>query len=1270
MDDQPSRRRPHNAATAIVGSPLSDPGISSLSTSPQSFFFERTQSLDAITHQSFPDMARSPSAVSEIEVILDDGTTQKRTVSLSTLPDQDDYGSSRRSRRNSSTDSHQQHRRRRHDDDEDANDTTPLLKSHKDVYQAIGYQPHQEDPSSSSDTDTDSSTSDDDSDEPFFPVQTTPSKRKSHHVVEDDHGSAGWASRLYSTALGLLAASKFTPRQRLVLKCSFAYFLGSLFTFVPVLNALIGNNHTSSHLVATATVFFNPAKTLGGMVEAAAYGWGYVLFAVCVCLGSMVTTDFFVDRDYYVIAHSISLFFWLSGATFIVSFLKAHWNKPPVATASSLCFITIFIIVVREGSVNRGDFDTTRIEQITTAVATGTLITVACCVIFWPVSAAKKLKKDVDATLASYRVLLKLLTKTFLLDDDLPEFKANRTLQTAIQSHQASFTALQKSLKEAKLETVWNSEVRGRAAEYDAVIKSMQRLAQHMGGLRSSCGIQFEIMGSEATKQYKEMSRKRKKEKASQKGPFSTASAAIFGTARGSAFANSERRRSAAKLSQSFVPASTINDTNWNVRAGYRRRKLQDEMRRQRTFVSKSDDRFDAFLNSKPSTSYADIAARGTAKPSSSSSSSSLPKVDDQEDSASLINFIQTMRPPLKSFAYTCKQTLYHLQTSFSTSSSSNTWLPRMSRKRTTPSLSVLKANLEKAIALFETAQKQAIQRLYQSRVDYIISHTPDSANVESDAIGSVLGEEVILVYFYVFNMTEFARELITLVDAVEKLNQAGERCPSVWSWLVSSIQRRWHQRKASQHHHHHLHITPFVPNERNTFNTLHTPEPKTKWRRFFIRVWQAFSLFKSQKMRYAIKATIATILLATPAFLESTQDFFRTYRMEWALITLMVVMTPTVGGTNLVAIYRIFSTILGCYVAMAFYMLFPANMYVLPVLTWLFSIPNFYLILNHKHGKFGQFTLLAYNLVMLNKYNDRETNEIQVWVLATQRCFAILVGVVFGLIVTAYIWPYEARVELRKGLSDFLLRLAWLYQKLVSIYADYPVKNRGSGAQQQQERSVSLMEVAPDASEAQILTFEAQRRLATQSFMDLELGLQRALLDLQALLSQTPNEPRLKGPFPVDTYRSMLTSCQNIVDRFLSMRTVMLKDAWYDEVQHDFMTPVAHERKEMVGNVLLYFYLLASALRLKTPMPPYFPPARKAWKSLLDQLCEMPIAKSKKLLEKDNVYVFYYAYVTLMEDIIRELDKLGDSMTQLFGSIVPQDQWELLFDEEQQSYC
>ncbi|KAI8975478.1 Fusaric acid resistance protein-like-domain-containing protein [Mycotypha africana] len=1191
-DSSTADRRPYNAAP-IIGSPVSDPGSPALSTSPTNYFFERSQSLDALQQDYFGhhELGRSPSTFSEVEVILDDGTTQKRTVSLSTQPDEDNEQSQTR--------------------------------IHREDY------PQQSDDGTQSSS-ASSSSEDNDSDEPFFPAKTNAMnrsnasyKRKAYHLVEDDHSYSNWWSRML-VILHNLFAFEFTPRQRLVLKCSFAYFTASLFTFIPALNAFIGNNRTSSHLVATATVFFNPAKTLGGMVEAAAYGWGYVTFAVFICLGSMITTDYFVDRGYFNVAHLISLLFWLSGATFVIAFLKAHWNKPPVATASSLCFITIFIIVVREGSVNRGDFDTTRIQQITTAVAMGTVITVASCILFWPVSAAKKLKKDLNTTLSSYSVLLKLLTKTFLLDNDLPEFKANRTLQSAIESHQASFTSLQKSLKEAKLERFWNSSIRAKADEYDQVIHSMQRLAQHMGGLRSSCGIQFEIMGSEATKKFKELAREKKKKKQSQINLFSTASGAF---------------------------------NNWNVRAGYRRRKLQEEMRRQRSFFSRSDEHLNHILKTRST----------TAIPTTSSYARGKTRQNNYHDAegASLVKYIQTIRPSVKSFAYTCKQTLYHLQNDFAaTTSVIEKLLPRWSCKGQRPSLSVLKDNLEKAIILFENAQKQAVKKLYLSRMDYISSmRNADGKlhNPESEAIGCVLGEEVILVYFFLFNMTEFARELISLVSAVKKLNEAGQKKVHLWTWMVSSIKSKWTSKKSQQQegdgvhmndknknqthpkrHRHHL-MSSFIPNERNMMNTLHTPLPKTNWRRFFIGVWQLFSLFKLQKMRYAIKAMIATIILAIPAFYEPTQDWFRTYRMEWALITLMVVMTPTVGGTNIVAIYRIFSTILGCYVAMAFYMLFPANMYVLPLLTWLFSIPNFYLILNHKHGKFGQFTLLAYNLVMLNKYNDRDTNEVAVWLLATQRCFAILVGVVFGLVATAYVWPYEARTELRKGLSDFLLRLSWLYQRLVSIYADYPLNHKKSSdepGQQQQQQNV--IDSNTHASETQQVAVEAQRRLATQTFMDLELGLQRTLLDLQALLSQTPNEPRLKGPFPVDTYRTMLSSCQNILDRFLSMRTVMLKEAWYDEVQHDFMTPVAHERKEMVGNVLLYLYLLASALRLKTPMPPYFPPARKAWKALLDQLVEMPIAKSKRILEKDNAYVFYYCYVTLMEDIIRELDKVS----------------------------
>jgi len=52
--------------------------------------------------------------------------------------------------------------------------------------------------------------------------------------------------------------------------------------------------------------------------------------------------------------------------------------------------------------------------------------------------------------------------------------------------------------------------------------------------------------------------------------------------------------------------------------------------------------------------------------------------------------------------------------------------------------------------------------------------------------------------------------------------------------------------------------------------------------------------------------------------------------------------------------------------------------------------------------------------------------------------------------------------------------------------------------------------------------------------------------------------------------------------------------------VRRDFIIPVTKERREMVGNIILYFSTLASAFRLKAPLPPYLPPAEKARQQLV----------------------------------------------------------------------
>ena len=63
--------------------------------------------------------------------------------------------------------------------------------------------------------------------------------------------------------------------------------------------------------------------------------------------------------------------------------------------------------------------------------------------------------------------------------------------------------------------------------------------------------------------------------------------------------------------------------------------------------------------------------------------------------------------------------------------------------------------------------------------------------------------------------------------------------------------------------------------------------------------------------------------------------------------------------------------------------------------------------------------------------------------------------------------------------------------------------------------------------------------------FYDRELHLQIKLIELQTLLAQAQYEPRLKGPFPVELYRNVLTGLQAILDNLHSMRCVTTREEW-----------------------------------------------------------------------------------------------------------------------------
>jgi hypothetical protein len=63
------------------------------------------------------------------------------------------------------------------------------------------------------------------------------------------------------------------------------------------------------------------------------------------------------------------------------------------------------------------------------------------------------------------------------------------------------------------------------------------------------------------------------------------------------------------------------------------------------------------------------------------------------------------------------------------------------------------------------------------------------------------------------------------------------------------------------------------------------------------------------------------------------------------------------------------------------------------------------------------------------------------------------------------------------------------------------------------------------------------------------------------------------------------------------------------------------------VGNVLLYFSLLASILTLKTSVPAYLPPAAAARQRLVDAIRSLEVVQ-RRAVKNSSTYLLYYSYV------------------------------------------
>ncbi|KAL9591838.1 MAG: hypothetical protein Q9179_007321 [Wetmoreana sp. 5 TL-2023] len=276
-----------------------------------------------------------------------------------------------------------------------------------------------------------------------------------------------------------------------VLKCSIAYFLGSLATFVPAIASMLGQQD-GKHMVATITVYFHPARSQGSMFEAMILAVLAFVYAAFVGFTSMGISIFFGRvLDLVVVGHVIVLIVFCGGGLGFVGWIKQRLGHPLVNISCSLTSLAIITVLTKEGAVQAGTFSEDKIVQVLKMIVMGVIATTAVSFSIYPVSARADLREDMIAFTDSLSELLVRTTQTFLIGSEAelktPEYRR------ATEKHKGLLANVEKNLVEAKHEHF----VAGTEREYwlnAKLVGCMQRLAQNIGGLKNAAITQFLIL--------------------------------------------------------------------------------------------------------------------------------------------------------------------------------------------------------------------------------------------------------------------------------------------------------------------------------------------------------------------------------------------------------------------------------------------------------------------------------------------------------------------------------------------------------------------------------------------------------------------------------------------------------------------------------------------------------------------------------------------------------------------------------------------------------
>ncbi|CAG8680711.1 65_t:CDS:2, partial [Acaulospora morrowiae] len=490
----------------------------------------------------------------------------------------------------------------------------------------------------------------------------------------------------------------------------------------------------------------------------------------------------------------------------------------------------------------------------------------------------------------------------------------------------------------------------------------------------------------------------------------------------------------------------------------------------------------------------------------------------------------------------------------------------------------------------------------------------------------------LLLLLLFENNLKDFSRNLGHLVNRISFL-EATRKDMKFWIPSISFLKRRRNDSLTDEDG---LNVETQVRNdggeEEEEFEEFYGPDPdvtppSTPAQRFWYGLWKVRNWFNSEHARFACKNAFAVTCLSLPAFLPNSSAWFDDYRGQWALVSAVLSFSPTLGGAVLQFFGRLLGSCIGALMAIVAWNITQGNAFGLAAILFVFSLTLWFTYLNSKVWTVGGIIMLVnFPLVLANVYqaqNGVGRPEDTLYTIAAKRTSAVSIGITSAFIMMMFPWPHAGRVEVRYRLARTIANLGVLYSMTVSMLLREPRK--------------MCFNTAP-------------------SFTKLVAHVKRSIAAERLLLLRTVYEPPLRGRFPMEHYEKMIDIVEHMVNLISGLEHT-LRELNGTEWKTDLADVLDPSKCHYITHILTSFYILATALENRVPLPPYNIVAsvdtqfgEHGLGERISKRIRMTASELKKQDLETRAYICYCTYLIKTSHLVNELLKLVTEVKKLVG--------------------